>query len=171
MKRTLIVTLFGVLLGLVGVSSAAAGAGEMSQTHAGNYYLNSVCPEYPAINRLDRALPTNSHGYWRTKDLTPRVFRRVKSASRNLSDVYFDAARRMYNPPKNWPSYVVTPVNKAAKLTRRSSNVTNDLGHAYTPRGFTRIWNNRFAPLWKPMHNVGNTIRAKLDLPPSPKGC
>jgi hypothetical protein len=170
-KTTLIATVCGVLLSLVSITSAAADVGEMGKTRAGNYYLNSVCPEYPALNGLNRALPANSHGYWRTKDLTPRVFRRVKSASRDLSDAYFNAARGLYNPPRNWPSYVLTPVNKAAKLTKRSSDVTHDLGNAYTPRGFTRIWNNRFAPLWKPLHNAGSTIRAKLDLPPSPKGC
>jgi hypothetical protein len=171
MRRALCALVAMVAASLALVTPASAAENTMSQHRAGRYYMHSVCPANRALHRLDKALPANKDGYWKTKDLTPRVFRKVKRAARHYSTASYEEARKLYNPPRRWPSYVVHPVNKLAKLSNRTSRVMSDLGHAPNPQKFTNIWVRRYQPTFHPVTRASTTIRAKLDLPAPGKGC
>jgi len=159
------------LLAATDPANARTDDAPMSEQKAGEIYLNQICRDIAASYLLGDALPVRDNGWWYTKDLKGQVFVRVKKASRHYSNASFSVGSRLLNPPAAWPDEVADRVKRQANFELTQSEVLYDLGYADTANEFTRLWNNRFQPLWTPMSKNSRQVRALLGLPPNGKGC
>jgi hypothetical protein len=147
-------------------SQADADSRTMGQTRAGQYYLNSVCPENAVFHTFIQKV-------WRGENtISWRELRRrlgaIEYQSRQLGKANHRMARALYNPPAAWPSSVAGPVTHLADAEVKTAGFAFKMGGAATARGWARYW-SKYRDV--PFHHYSETIRARLDLPPPGKGC
>lgn len=158
-----------LLLGLAATTLTAAPAtarAEMSETRAGRYYMQIACPLGAAANTFYKKV-------WKGRQtISKREVRRRLPELKKLTKAYANAdakfARRLFNPPADWPQEVSSLVNRLANKhvtysTRRFKQA------AAVNAGQWLYWNGQSNNV--DFGTLAARIRAKLDLPPTGQGC
>lgn len=176
-KNSLSVAVSALLLTLltglvsVGVSPAVAMAGtdeEMPQAQAGRYYLDAVCKNNKARARYQEALFPNN-----AEELTFEQARRrlpaLRRASRLWADANYRFARKLSNPPAEWPASVQGPIGRYETLLLKLDRLLRAAASAPTARGWW-VSDGKADKLYK-RGSPSAVIRSRLDLPPPGRGC
>jgi hypothetical protein len=165
-RRLSLILLLAAALAL----SAAAPAPAMTPEAAGTYYLASVCPINPALDRVDQTL-FRGHATVRPRQLHGRRLRQVRRALAILQRAELRSVNRLSNPPSEWPDAASTAaVASAAFADNNVAKIITRLRHS-AGRRFVRIWNHQFEPQAERASKYSALARQSLGLPPPPQGC
>lgn len=122
----LLVTLIGSF-GLALTPAAAQARTEMSTAEASELYLSQAC-------RINRALVRFSNAMFAGRDrVTAKQMRgdrlrRTKRAAYDVSTAYYGSARRLSNPPAEWPAQVAGLVHRMVEIDLVTSDRFDRLG-------------------------------------------
>jgi hypothetical protein len=138
---------------------SAAHADTMTKHRAGRYYEQTVCPVNPTIRHLNSLLPSHYAGLHGTR------LHRLNKALRAQASANRTAARKLSNPPANWPgtvaSKVKTLVFRMRSLARHERTLANS---GWVGRRWGIYWNNQVLPRFVSISHASKRIRAALDL-------
>lgn len=164
--RTFALVLASVVIALVPAGSAVAQEDEMTIQQAGRYYMKSICAYNGALNRFNG-------GVWGDRDrIEPAEVRRRLPELKRLSEAYsvgiYNHARRLYNPPAEWPVEVRSLIRAMSKVETQHADIRLRQSGVLNAAGWLNL-NGQANRL--PGNNRYTEVRARLNLPPRGQGC
>lgn len=168
MKRVLamIVCSVAMSLSVTLVGSPARAEGEMSQQRAGAYYLKHACRSAAADKVYFRSIFKGAKSI--SVSEVKRRLPELRKISAKNSRAQYEWAKRLLNPPADWPTDVQGLPEKLADRNIVAADALRAAGYASSAAEWIRYYNKDKNLAFG---SYAAQIRARLELPPPGKGC